>query len=128
MVRIFRVIGSTGYPQDDDFVAAAARADFDPGRDANGVRRQLAAILSAPDRRPSLRRARMPVLVVHGTEDPLVRPAGGRATAQAVPGARLVEFAGMGHDLPQALLPAIAGEIAVLAGQHPVPSELVRSG
>ncbi|BCY09417.1 alpha/beta fold hydrolase [Actinoplanes sp. L3-i22] len=115
MVRIFRIIGSPGYPRDEQLIAEAARQSFDQGHDANGVRRQLAAILSGEDRRPLLRGLRMPVLVVHGTEDPLIRPAGGRATARAVSGAKLVEFTGMGHDLPDALFPAIAGEIADLA-------------
>ncbi|GAA4607348.1 pimeloyl-ACP methyl ester carboxylesterase [Actinoplanes octamycinicus] len=122
MVRIFRVVGSPGYPRDEEWIAEAARRDFDEAHDPNGVRRQLAAILSAGDRRPLLRELKMPVLVVHGTEDLLVRPAGGTETAQAVPGAKLVVFTGMGHDLPDALQPAIAGDIAALArlGSEPL--------
>ena len=46
----------------------------------------------------------VPTTVIHGSRDPLVRPAGGRATAQAIPGARLRIFEGMGHDLPRAAL------------------------
>ena len=42
----------------------------------------------------------MPTLVLHGTEDPLFPPAHGRALARAIPGARLVEIDGMGHDVP----------------------------
>jgi pimeloyl-ACP methyl ester carboxylesterase len=76
------------------------------------VRRQFAAIMTAADRRPLLRRLRMPVLVVHGADDRLVRASGGRATARAVPGAKLVVFTGMGHDLPAVLQPVIADEIA----------------
>jgi pimeloyl-ACP methyl ester carboxylesterase len=117
MTHVFRVIGSPGYPRDDDAIREAARLSFDRGHDPNGVRRQLAAILSAADRRPALRRLRMPVLVVHGAEDRLVGLAGGRATAQAVPGARLVVFPGMGHDLPALLQPSVAEEIAALARQ-----------
>ncbi|MEV0895394.1 alpha/beta hydrolase [Actinoplanes sp. NPDC049802] len=115
MARVFRVIGSPGYPRDDEWIREAARRGFDRGHDPNGVRRQLAAILSAPDRRPELRQLRKPTLVVHGEVDPLVRIAGGRATAQAVPDARLVTYPGMGHDLPGPLHPAIADEITYLA-------------
>ncbi|HEX5201252.1 MAG TPA: alpha/beta hydrolase [Actinoplanes sp.] len=62
-----------------------------------------------------LRRLRLPALVVHGDADPLIRPAGGRATAHAIAGAKLVIYPGMGHDLPAALQPDIADEIAALA-------------
>lgn len=120
MVHIFRVIGSPGFPRDEQWIAEAAREGFDRAHDANGIRRQLAAILSAEDRRPLLRGLRIPVLVLHGDQDPLVRPAGGRETARAVPGAKLVIYSGMGHDLPAALQPDIADEIAALARQEPV--------
>ena len=59
----------------------------------------------------------MPVLVIHGEQDPIIRPKGGRSTARAIPGARLVTYPGMGHDLPRALWPAILEEISALAAQ-----------
>jgi pimeloyl-ACP methyl ester carboxylesterase len=62
--------------------------------------------------------------VIHGDSDPLVRPAAGRATARAIPGARLKLFEGMGHDLPRELFGAIVDEIdanAKRAGQPPPP-------
>jgi pimeloyl-ACP methyl ester carboxylesterase len=77
MVRVFRVIGSTGYPHDDQWIRDAAARSFDQAHDPDGVRRQLAAIMTATDRRPMLRHLRMPVLVVHGADDRLVRPSGG---------------------------------------------------
>jgi pimeloyl-ACP methyl ester carboxylesterase len=115
MVRVFRVIGSPGYPHDEAEIRAAAAALFDHAHDPDGLRRQLAAIVSAADRRPMLRRLRLPALVVHGDADPLVRPSGGRATARSLAGAKLVTYPGMGHDLPAALQPDIADEIAALA-------------
>jgi pimeloyl-ACP methyl ester carboxylesterase len=39
-------------------------------------------------------------LVLHGTADPLFPPAHGRALAAAIPGARLIELDGVGHQLP----------------------------
>ena len=50
-------------------------------------------------------------LLVHGTDDRLVRPSGGRATAKAIPGARLVEIEGMGHGLPRGAWPRIIDAI-----------------
>jgi len=117
LLRIFRVIGSPRYPLDADAIRAAAERSFDQAHDPDGVLRQLAAIVSAPDRRPLLRRLHQPALVVHGDADPLVRLAGGLATARAIPGAKLVVFPGMGHDLPAALQPVIADEITALTRQ-----------
>ena len=115
VVKIFRVIGSPGYPRDEVWLREVAGQSYDRAHDPIGIRRQLAAIVSSADRRPLLARLRIPALVVHGDSDLLVRPSGGRATAAAIPGARFVTFPGMGHDLPAALQPAIADEIAALA-------------
>jgi pimeloyl-ACP methyl ester carboxylesterase len=57
---------------------------------------------------------KVPTLVLHGAEDPLVDLSGGRATADAVPDAELVVFDGMGHDLPRMLWPAMAARIGGL--------------
>ena len=110
-VRVFRVIGTRRYPRDETWLRETARKAYDRGQDPLGARRQLAAILASGDRRPGLAGVRVPTLVIHGDADPLVRLAGGRATAASVPGARLVIFPGMGHDLPRALWPAIVDHI-----------------
>jgi hypothetical protein len=46
-----------------------------------------------------------------------MRPKGGRATAAAIPGARLVTYPGMGHDLPAALWPSVLDEMCALAAR-----------
>ncbi|KRE61557.1 alpha/beta fold hydrolase [Nostocoides sp. Soil756] len=66
-----------------------------------GTVRQLLAILASPDRTAGLHEVTVPTLVVHGLADRLVVPSGGIATAQAVPGSRLLMFPDMGHDLPR---------------------------
>ena len=76
-----------------------------------GTARQTAAIFASRDRTPLLASVKCPTLVVHGMVDPLVTPSGGRMTAKAVPGARLIEFPDMGHDLPTNRIPEIVEEI-----------------
>jgi pimeloyl-ACP methyl ester carboxylesterase len=116
MVRGHRVIGSPGYPLDEAWLRQVGRSMYERGGfDAAGRQRQNAAILAGGDRRPALAAVRVPALVVHGEADPLVRIAGGRETAAAIPGARLVTFPGMGHDLPRELWPKIVGEIRAVA-------------
>ncbi len=114
-VATFRVIGSPGYPLDEEWLRAYARRAFArgaaAGADAGSPRRQLAAAMASPSRVAGLRGLRMPTLVVHGEADPLIRPAAGRATARAVPGARLLTFPGMGHNLPAALWPEVVAAV-----------------
>jgi pimeloyl-ACP methyl ester carboxylesterase len=62
-------------------------------------------------------------VVIHGAEDPLVRPAGGIATATAIPDARLKMIEGMGHDLPRELWPTFVEEIASNAARAGKPSQ-----
>jgi len=68
--------------------------------DGDGILRQTMAIAASPDRTPDLRTLDVPTLVVHGLDDQLVQPSGGVATATAIPGARLVMYPEMAHDLP----------------------------
>jgi len=120
MVDVFRTIGSPGYPLDEVWLRDTGRRAYQRGHsDAGAVPRQLAAINASGDRRSGLAGVRVPTLVIHGEADPLVQPAGGRATAAAVPGARLVTYKGMGHDLPRELWPAMQDEIAKLAASAP---------
>jgi pimeloyl-ACP methyl ester carboxylesterase len=115
MVRVFRTIGSPGYQADEEWLRDTGRRAYDRCHDPAGIQRQLAAVNASGDRRPGLARVRVPTLVLHGQADPLVRPAGGAATAAAVPGARLVTYPGMGHDLPRELWPSMIDEIDRIA-------------
>lgn len=114
-VEVFRVIGSPGYPFDADAIAELARLSYDRDDDPGSPGRQLAAVLAAGDRTDALRALRVPTLVIHGADDPLIGVDGAKATAAAITGARLMIIDGMGHDLPRPLWPQIVGEIATLA-------------
>jgi pimeloyl-ACP methyl ester carboxylesterase len=114
-VRIFRMIGSKGFPLQDERIRELAAATYERGHHAAGTGRQLAAILASGDRTAQLRSVRVPTTVIHGRDDPLVPFRGGRATAQAIPGARLVAIPGMGHDLPRQVWPQIADAVVETA-------------
>ncbi len=107
LLRTFRVIGSPGYPFDEDRMRERAERSFDRGVDPGGTARQLAAIMSGRDRFRALRELRVPALVVHGAKDPLVHVSGGRATARALRESEWDVVAGMGHDLPRAIWPRL---------------------
>jgi len=88
-----------------------------------GTLRQTAAIMASPDRTAGLRRVRLPTLVVHGLEDTLVRPSGGLATTRAVPGARMVAFPDMGHNLPASRIGEMHDAIVANAGRAGLVSD-----
>lgn len=95
-----RVIRSPAFPMSEDARRARIRRGLDRSIHPEGVLRQLLAIAQGPDRSPILQQIRQPTLVIHGKQDPLVPIDCGRDTARKIPGARLVEIDGMGHDLP----------------------------
>jgi pimeloyl-ACP methyl ester carboxylesterase len=118
-VALYRLIGSPGFATSDEELTRRAAAKFDRAYHPAGTLRQLAADATAADRTEGLRTLRMPAVVIHGDSDPLVGPSGGRATAEAIPGARLLMIPGMGHDLPEAAWHLIADAIAANAVASP---------
>jgi pimeloyl-ACP methyl ester carboxylesterase len=126
MERVFTAIGSPGLPRDAEDIRELAASSYDRDHDFDGPGRQLAAIIAAGDRTAELRRITAPTLVIHGSADRLVAPSGGRATARAIPGARMMGVPGMGHDLPRAAWPTLIDAIAehtLRADEHaPLPS------
>ncbi|XVQ84221.1 alpha/beta fold hydrolase [Microbispora siamensis] len=116
-VATARVVGSPGYEMDVERVTRVAVEAYDRGFDPAGTARQFTAIRISGDRTEGLRGLSVPALVIHGEDDPLVTPEGGTATADAIPGAKLLTFPGMGHDLPRPLWPVIAEAIAELTGR-----------
>jgi pimeloyl-ACP methyl ester carboxylesterase len=114
-VKLFRLIGSPGYPIPEpelrERVASAVRRSHHPA----GSLRQLTAIVADVNRADELAAVRVPTLVLHGEDDPLVPLACGADTARRIPGARLVTVPGMGHDLPtgvvERLLPPLLSHL-----------------
>ncbi len=103
VVATFKTIGSPAYPFDEDDIRDIALRSYERGYDPAGTGRQLAAIIAAGDRTAEVATITAPTLVVHGTRDVMVTPSGGKATARAIAGSRLVLIEGMGHDLPRDL-------------------------
>ncbi|WP_175850930.1 alpha/beta fold hydrolase [Burkholderia cepacia] len=112
--RIMAHIGTQTYPADDAARRAYAAQAWDRGqqaRDHESTTRQIGAIIKSGDRTEEIRRIRAPTLVVHGDRDLLVAPSGGVATAAAIPGADMVTVRGMGHDIPDGVVPLLTSLI-----------------
>ena len=91
---------------------ALAESSYDRAYYPAGVARQLAAMILDGSRASALRALDVPTLVIHGLDDTLIDPSGGRRTAELVPGARLLLVEDMGHDHPPALWRLLADAIS----------------
>jgi pimeloyl-ACP methyl ester carboxylesterase len=110
--EVFGLVGSTGFDRDEQYIRERAGISYDRGFDVRAGGRQLGAIVASGDRTEKLRRITAPTLVIHGSVDKMIRPSGGRATARAIPGARLMVVEGMGHDLPRGVWPRLLDSIS----------------
>lgn len=110
-IRGAKVLGSPGFPYDEAKARASLGASYDRMNYPQGTARQLVAIVGCEDRTPGLRQLKVPTLVIHGEDDKLVTPSGGRATAEAIPGAELLMIPGCGHDLPEGAWPTVVEAI-----------------
>ena len=110
-IRVSRIIGSPGYPKSDERLRADAIEAYERAYYPQGIGRHFAAILGSGSLGRYDKQITAPTVVIHGRADTLMRPAGGRAIAKSIPGARLVLFDGMGHDLPEPLFDDIIAEL-----------------
>jgi pimeloyl-ACP methyl ester carboxylesterase len=103
------------FPEDEARDRVLAERCFERGLNPAGVGRQFRAILGSGSRKARLQSVKAPTLVIHGTVDPLVHPAGGKDTAASIPGAKLLMIEGMGHAIPIPMWPQIIDAIAAHA-------------
>ncbi|HEX6488553.1 MAG TPA: alpha/beta hydrolase [Candidatus Dormibacteraeota bacterium] len=106
-----------GNPIDEALELKMAEAMVDRSLHPAGAVRQLAAIMRAPSRRSRLRSLAVPVLVIHGADDPLVPVENGRRTARAIPNARLLIIERMGHNLPNHAWSVVVDAITDIANE-----------
>ncbi len=125
-VKLWRTIGSPGFPFDEDFIRARSAMLYDRCFYPQGQVRQLAAILAHGSRRERLKSVRVPTLVIHGVDDPLVPVDGGKDTAAHIAGAELMLVEGMGHDNPRDVWPRAIEAISRLT-RRAVLAEAERS-
>jgi pimeloyl-ACP methyl ester carboxylesterase len=113
-INIWRSIWSPGFPFEEQRARTFMEKSYDRSYYPQGMVRQNVAIIANGDRRPLLASIKVPALVIHGANDPLIPVEAGKDTARAIPGARVLIIDGMGHDLPT----GVWEEIATAISQH----------
>ena len=113
-LRLYQTLAGPAYPSPEAELRARIADSAARSWRPQATLRQLMAIAADGDRRPWLRRlpATLPVSILHGTADPMLRPAHARALAAVLPHAQLQWIDGWGHDLPAALWPRLSDEVS----------------
>ncbi|GAA2401411.1 alpha/beta hydrolase [Actinomadura vinacea] len=112
-VALARMLASPARPFDEQAVRARIESSPDPGvRDQKAQSRQIGARWHGPP----VSSLRTPTLVLHGEDDPLIRPAAARRIATTVAGSSLAILPGVGHDLPEHAWPDVADRVRRHAG------------
>ncbi|HUY86115.1 MAG TPA: alpha/beta hydrolase [Acidimicrobiales bacterium] len=107
----WRVIWGGGYPFEEEMIQDKIGREYDRSFYPAGVARQIGAIVTAIDRTDALGKLRMPALVIHGDQDPLITFSGGEATASAIAGSRFLALPGVGHCIPRPLWDTVVDAI-----------------
>jgi pimeloyl-ACP methyl ester carboxylesterase len=99
-VALWRTLAGGGEPFDEPTVRAREARIQARAKNIDAAQNHQLAIAGSPDRDELLRAVRTPALVIHGSDDPILPLPHGRATADAIPGAKFRVIEGMGHDMP----------------------------
>lgn len=117
-VRRYLAVASPSYPTEVARLQSMFEQEYERGFYPQGVARQLAAIIANGDRSALLGEIRVPTLVIHGADDPLIPAVCGDDIARQVSGAELLVIEGMGHDLPLVLTGQLVDAIVSVAGRQ----------
>ena len=111
-MKLRNVIGSPGFRSPDDEVRRLVERNIDRRYYPEGAARQYLAILASGDRVEALKSVKVPTLVLHGEDDPLIPVECARDVAELVPGAQIQTYPGWGHDVPAQMVPPLVERIA----------------
>jgi pimeloyl-ACP methyl ester carboxylesterase len=100
-VRNVAIINGPNYLPSEDELRKRVRDLAQRSTYPAGMLRQFDAVLGTGSLLRYARAVTAPTVVLHGSNDPMLRVRNGRAVAAAIPGARFVVIDGMGHDLPK---------------------------
>lgn len=106
-IKTYRMIGSPKFPIPDAQLRQRVTQMYQRGVYFDGTKRQALAITESGDRTTYLQTITRPTLIIHGDQDPLVPLACGVDSAKKIANSRLEIIAGMGHSLPQLLVPRL---------------------
>ncbi len=116
LVADARALAGSAHPFDEQAAREFVQRDLARARNPASLGNHALLHEGEDDDSSSLAALAAPLLVIHGTADPLFGPQHGEALVNAVPGARLMLLNGSGHELHQAHWPAIVDAVVSHTG------------
>jgi pimeloyl-ACP methyl ester carboxylesterase len=98
MARDARMLAGTAHPHDEEDARKFIARDYDRAKNFASATNHF-LVEGGDQKKDRLQNMRAPLLVIHGTADPIFPIEHGVALAEAVDGARLVRLEGGGHEL-----------------------------
>lgn len=102
-IKLNQILGSPEYPMDELELRRLAERNIKRSYHPPGFKRQLAAITSSGNRVPLLQRIKVPTLIIHGSDDPLIPVQAALDTAIHISKSKIRIVRGMGHNIPSTL-------------------------
>ncbi len=103
-VELIKVIGMKGYEFDTPEFKQQAIENMKRSKDDTGFSRQLLAILASKNRFKKIQSIKIPTLIVHGEEDPLLKVKNAYKMHKLIPGSELIIIEDMRHLIEQPIL------------------------
>ena len=111
-IKVRLALAGSGYAEPESALRAFVERNVDRRYYPQGAARHYLAVIASGDRVEMLKTIKVPTMVLHGDDDPLVPVEAGRDVAALVPGARIETFPGWGHNLPAGFLPTLIDRLA----------------
>ena len=109
VVEIYRQLTGSRFPFDEQKFRDKLKPVISHGN--NPFALHVDAVGASPDRTSRLNEIKVPALIIHGTEDAILPLDHGMAVADGINDSRKMIMEGVGHEIPEELLPEIVDEI-----------------
>ncbi len=108
-LRLFRACCGSRFPFDEELRRDQFRREIEANSNQNSAHGRV--VQESPSRLRALHDLKVPTLIIHGTEDPVIPYPHAVAMAKAIPGATLYPMEGCGHETPRPLYPEITATV-----------------
>jgi pimeloyl-ACP methyl ester carboxylesterase len=109
VVEIYRQLTGSRFPFNEQKFREKLKPIIEHGN--NPFALHSSAIGASPDRTSRLHEINVPALIIHGTEDAILPLDHGIAVADGIKNSKSMIMEGVGHEIPEDLIPEIIREI-----------------
>jgi pimeloyl-ACP methyl ester carboxylesterase len=115
LVRIYKELTGSRFPFDEKKFREELKPIMAHGHNPHAGHGE--AVGASPNRKERLHEIKVPTLVIHGTEDAILPLDHGMVLVDNIPNAKKYILDGVGHEIPEELLPEIITEMTALFKQ-----------